>query len=201
MSMPPKSSQAPSIEIAVALGAFIAMVAAATITGIVLAVSLLTGTPASHGAAHAATGTFGVAEDVPTSFGFVAVEHAETIKGLSAKQLGGAIHGIGSFVARDRALVKASATLRNGVRGTLDYSIGQFRLRATGKDGQVRRYPVSHATVGDGTLQPDAALDLGLAFVVPRSGASLALEFTDPGRSKPVVIDLGSRSGTVSAAE
>src|SRR3954452_1225262 len=149
MSTPPLATPATTRGSAL-LGGLLAAVATVALVGAVLAARVLTG-GAAHAPAPPPSGPFGVAQDVPTSFGFVAVEHAETIKGLSAKQLGGAIHGIGSFVGRDRALVKPSATLRTGVRGTLDYSIGQFPLRATGKDGQVRRYPVSHATVGDGT--------------------------------------------------
>jgi hypothetical protein len=199
--MPTRSTPGPSLQLAVAVGGFIAAVACAAVVGVVLAASLLTGSPNAdaHGA-HAATGPFGVAEDVATSFGYVAVEHAETVKGLTAKDLAGAVHGIGSHVAGDKALVTASITLRNGPVRPTDYALGQFQLRATTKQGAVKRYPVSHATVADGTLQPDAALDARLAFVVPRENATLAVEFDDPATKAPVVIELDNRTRKLSAA-
>jgi hypothetical protein len=200
MGMPTNPGHAPSLASAAVLGGFIAAVAAAAVVGIVLAVSLLTSPQGGHATVAAGT-PFRVAQDIPTSFGYVAVEHAETVKGLTPKDLAGAMHGIGSLVARDKALVKASVTLRNGATGPLDYRLSQFTLRATNKDSTVRRYPVSHATVRDGTLQPDAALDAGLAFVIPRNGARIALEFRDPDRAEPVVVDLAAKSGTVTAAE
>jgi hypothetical protein len=197
--MPTNSPQVPSFTLAAGLGGFVAAVVAAAVVGIILAVSLLTG-PADGHAGHG-SGRFAVAQDIETSFGWVAVEHAETVKGLTAKQLGGAVHGIGDFVGAERALVKASVTLRNGPERVLPYSLSQFTLVATGRRGKVRRYPVSTATVRDGLLQPDAAVDAGLGFVIPRNGATLALEFRDPGAKQPIVIDLDSAVGRATAAD
>ena len=197
--MPTRSTPGPSLQLAVAVGGFIAAVACAAVVGVVLAVSLLTGSAAGH-ATHAATGPFGVAEDVTTSFGYVAVEHAETVKGLTAKKLAGAVHGIGSYVPPEKALVTASVTLRNGTQGPTDYQLSQFTLRATTKDGAIKRYRVSHATVADGTLQPDAALDARVAFVVPREAATLAIEFDDPAAKAPIVIELDNKTHKLSAA-
>jgi len=198
--MPTNSRPAPSFALAAGLGGFIAAVAAAAVVGVVLAVGLLAGTAGGHATADA-TGPFAVLDEVPTSFGFLAVEHAETLKGLTAKDLAGAVHGIGTFVGREKALVRASVTLRNGPVRPLDYSPAQFRIAATGKDGKVKRYPLSHASVRAGILQPDAAVDIGLGFVVPRDGARLALEFVDRGRSKPIVVDLATGAGRTTAAE
>ena len=197
--MPTNSPQVPSLSFAAGLGGFVAAVAAAAVVGIVLAVSLITGSAAGH-AAHAPA-RFTVAQDIPTSFGFVAVEHAETVKGLTAKQMAGAVHGVGGFVGSDKALVSASITLRNGPERVLPYSLEQFTLVATAKNGKTRRSPVTSATVRDGTLQPDAAVDATLGFVVPRNGASFALEFTDPGRTRPIVIDLNAGVGRATAAD
>jgi hypothetical protein len=199
MGMPTHERPASSLALAAGLGGFIAVVAAVAVIGAVLAAGLLT-TPAGGHAAHGSQ-RFAVLDEIPTSFGYVAVEHAETLKGLTAKQLGGAIHGIGTFVGRDRALVKASVTLRNGPVGPLDYSPAQFRIAATAKSGKVTRYPLSHASVRAGVLQPDAAVDLSLGFIVPRDGSKLALEFADRGRPQPIVIDLDSGSGRATAAE
>jgi hypothetical protein len=195
------SSHAPSLRLAAGLGGFVAAVAAAAIVGVVLAVSLITGPAAGHATTAPADGRFAVAEDIPTSFGFVAVEHAETVKGLTSKDLAGAVHGIGDFVGAERAMVKASVTLRNGPVRPLEYSPRQFTLVATGKDGKARRYPVANASVRDGILQPDAAVDASLGFVIPRTGARLTLEFADPAREQPIVIDLKARVGKASAAD
>ena len=198
--MPTNSPPVPSLTLAAGLGGFVAAVVAAAVVGIILAVSLITGPADGHATGHA-SGPFAVAQDIETSFGWVAVEHAETVKGLTAKQLGGAVHGIGDFVGAERALVKTSITLRNGPARVLPYSLSQFTLVATGKRGNVRRYPVSSATVRDGLLQPDAAVDAGLAFVIPRNGARLALEFTDPGAKQAIVVDLDSAVGRATAAD
>jgi hypothetical protein len=196
----PTNPPASSLSLAAVLGGFVAAVAAAAVVGVVLAVSLITGAPGGHAAAEA-SGRFGVAEDIETSFGFLAVEHAETVKGLTAKKLAGAVHGIGDFVGAESALVKASITLRNGPARPLPYFLRQFTLVATGKKGKARRYPVFNASVRDGVLQPDAAVDASLGFVVPRDGARLTLEFVDPGRKQPIVIDLQAGVGRASAAD
>jgi hypothetical protein len=198
--MPTNSPQVPSLSLAAGLGGFVAAVAAAAVVGIVLAVSLITGPAGGHHAEPASDGPFSVAEDVRTSFGYLAVEHAETVKGLTSKDLAGAVHGIGDFVGVERALVKASVTLRNGPKDTLPYSLRQFTLVAT-KDGKERRHPVVNASVRDGLLQPDAVVDASLGLVVPRDGAELALEFTDPGRDEPIVIDLKAGAGRATAAD
>jgi hypothetical protein len=199
--MPTHERLAPSFALAAGLGGFIAAVAAMAVVGVVLAIGLLTAPAGGHAAEHAGTQRFEVLDEIPTSFGWLAVQHAETLKGLTAKDLGGAVHGIGTFVSREKALVKASITLRNGPVGPLDYSPKQFSVVATAKSGKVKRYPLSHASVRAGVLQPDAALDLSVGFIVPRDGSKLALEFADRGRSKPIVIDLGSGSGRATAAE
>ena len=196
-----RSIDASPSSAAAAAGALMALVVATAVLGAVLAANVFAGGATHAGAtAPAATGPFRVAQDVPTSFGFVAVEHAEQMKGLTARQLGGAVHGIGNFVARDQVLVQASVTLTNTRLEPLDYKPSQFRLVAR-RDGEVTRHPLSHATVRAGTLQPDAAVDARLSFVAPRNGSELAIEFTDPGRATPVVIELGRRTGRASAAD
>jgi hypothetical protein len=197
---PPTASSSPS---AVAgLGALLTVLAFGAMAGIFLAAQLLSSADAHEGhAANLPAGPFAVADDVPTSFGFVAVEHAETLKGLTAKQLGGATHGIGGFVGRDKALVQASVTITNTGEDALPYSPKQFRIVSrSGKRG-ARRIPMAHSTVRAGTLQPDAAIDARLSFVVPRDGSRLEVEFDDPGRKSPVRILLGNRAGRLTAMD
>jgi hypothetical protein len=68
----------------------------------------------------------------------------------------------------------------------------QFRL-LVGKN----RKPVDEvrASFRPGTLQPDASISGQLKFVAPRNGSKLWIQFTDPKRGKPVLIDLG-KTGT-----
>jgi Domain of unknown function (DUF4352) len=191
---------ASSSSVAAAVGAVMAVVAATAVLGAVLAAHVLAGDrPPNHHDA-AAAGPFRVAQDIPTSFGFVAVEHAEQVKGLTAKALGGATHGIGSFVGRDRSLVQASITLTNTRLEPVQYEPSQFRLVAR-RAGTVTRHALSHATVRPGTLQPDADVDARLSFVAPRDGSDLSIEFTDPARRAPIVIDLGRRTGRATGAD
>jgi hypothetical protein len=193
-------SQPPAGELlTAALGAFLALLVAAAIVGAVLSANLLSG--AGHGAHGAETqGVFRVAQDVPTSFGFVAVEHAETRAGLTAKQLAGAVHGIANFVGRDQALVQASVTLTNTTGRPVRYHPGQFRLAAT-RGNRIRRYGLAKASIQPGELQPDAAVDARLSFAVPRDGSDLAVEFADPAGGRPIVIDLGRRISTATKAD
>lgn len=195
---PPAASGSPSAI--AAAGALLALLVVATIGGIVFSARLVAGSDA-EAAANSATGPFRVAEDVPTSFGFVAVEHAEILKGLTPRELGGATHGIGGFVGRDKALVQASVTITNTGTEPLAYSPGQFRVVTRSRKGAVKRIPLAHASVRDGELQPDAAIDARLSFVVPRDGSRLEVEFLDAGRPEPVRILLGNRAGRLTAQD
>jgi hypothetical protein len=186
----------------VALTACITVIAVmGAVAGTVLAAGLMTGDEAHVHAGPAAHGPWNVAEDVPASFGFIAVEHAETFKGLSARQLGGATHGIGTFVGRDKALVQASVTITNTQGVPLRYSPRQFRLVTTDRKGRVQRLGLSHATVSDGVLQPDAAVDARLSFIAPRDGARLEIEFADPGARAPLTITLPKGAGRLTKAD
>lgn len=192
------TAKAPPEGVYAALACFLLLVTSIAVMGGFFAASMFGAEPAPQ---TGASGPFKVAEDVPTSFGFVAVEHAKTLKGLTAKQLGGAVHGIGSFVGRDKALVQAAITVTNTTVAPLQYSPQQFRLVATGRDGKEKRYGLAHANIREGTLQPDAAIDGKLSFVAPRDGSRLAIEFADPGAREPLQILLGNGSGKLTARE
>jgi hypothetical protein len=138
-------------------------------------------------------GPFGTAQDIPTSFGVVAVEHAEKINGTTAKQLGGNTHGISGFVAPNKVQVQASVTLTNLLDKPIAYDPRQFRLLVGAERKPVKSVK---ANMRPGTLQPDASIDGRLIFVAPRTGSKLWIEFTDPGRAKPLLIDLGRTGKT-----
>jgi Domain of unknown function (DUF4352) len=192
------TSRAPAEGVIAALGSFVLLVVSVAVVGGMLAAGLGS-EPHDHPAG--ATGPYRVAEDVPVSFGFIAVEHSATLKGLTPKQLGGAVHGIGTFVSRKNALVQASITISNTSTQPQAYSPRQFRLVATAADGTTSRIELAHATVRAGELQPDAAVDARLSFIAPRDGSRLALEFRDPGARAPVTILLGNGSGRLTEAD
>ncbi len=161
--------------------------------GAVIAANMIAaGEPAAPGP-KLLPGPFGTAQDIPTSFGVVAVEHAEKINGTTSKSLGGNTHGIAGFVAPNKVQVQTSITLTNLLDKPVAYDPRQFRL-LVGSD----RKPVRSVKTNilPGTLQPDASIDGRLIFVAPRTGSKLWIEFADPGRAKPVLIDLGRTGKT-----
>jgi hypothetical protein len=171
--------------------ALVLSVAALAIGGLVVSVNLL-----SAGAPQAGPvlkGPFGVSQDIPTSFGALAVDNVEKVNGLTAKDLAGVTHGISNYVPPNKTQVQASVTLTNLLGTPIDYAPTQFRL-LVGKDkkpvGEVR------ASFRPGTLQPDASMSGQLKFVAPRNGSKLWIEFTDPRRAEPVLIDLGKTGKT-----
>jgi hypothetical protein len=140
-----------------------------------------------------------IAQDVPTSFGVVAVESVTQNAGPTAKALAGMTHGVGNLVPPNKIQVDATVTLTN-LRGKLaHYSPQQFRLHATraGKPARGdRSFRLARATVPPGTLQPNASIDATLTFVVPRDGKKLWMTFNDPARGPPVLFDLGRTDRT-----
>ena len=166
---------------------------ALAVAGAVIAANIIAaGAPATP-APQQLPGPFGTAQDIPTSFGVVAVEHAEKINGTTAKELGGNTHGISGFVAPNKVQVQASVTLTNLLDTPIAYDPRQFRL-LVGADRKPVRSVKSN--MRPGALQPDASVDGRLVFVAPRTGSKLWIEFTDPGRAKPLLIDLGRTGKT-----
>jgi hypothetical protein len=175
--------------VAVVLVATVAMAAA----GALIAVNMIaTGQPAAP-APKLLPGPFGTAQDIPTSFGVVAVEHAEKINGTTAKALGGNTHGISGFVAPNKVQIQASITLTNLLDKPVAYDPRQFRLLVGAERKPVKSVK---SNLLPGTLQPDASIDGRLIFVAPRTGSKLWIEFDDPARAKPVLIDLGRTGKT-----
>lgn len=143
-------------------------------------------------------GPFGVSQDIPTSFGAVAIDNVEKVNGVTAKALSGVTHGISNYVPPNKVQVQASVTLTNLLREkTAGYSPTQFRL-LVGK----KREPVKdvRASFRPGTLQPNASITGQVKFVAPRTGSQLWIEFTDPKRAKPMLIDLGKTGRTPEGA-
>jgi hypothetical protein len=176
----------------IALTALVLSVAALAAGGILISIGLI-----EKGAAEPAVptmkGPFGTSQDIPTSFGAVAIDNVEKVNGLTAKALSGVTHGISNYVPPNKVQVQASVTLTNLLNErTVDYSPAQFRLLVGRK-----RTPVNdvRASFRPGTLQPNASISGQVKFIAPRTGSRLWIEFTDPKRPEPLLIDLG-RTGT-----
>jgi hypothetical protein len=124
-----------------------------------------------------------------TSFGVVAVTDVEAINGLTAKELAGVTHGIQNLVKSGEGQIQVGFELSNTQRYPIPYNATkQFRLRLGNKGSVI---PPSAGTIRSGELQPGAAIDATLAFVVPKAAKSLVLQFRDLGRAPPVSIQLG----------
>ncbi|HET7478007.1 MAG TPA: DUF4352 domain-containing protein [Rubrobacteraceae bacterium] len=140
--------------------------------------------------------TYAMAQDIPTSFGVVAVEYVQKTPGLTAKQLGGMTHGIGSNIPPDKVQVQANVVLTNITNHTVDYSPEQFSMISGSGE---KKIPLTSATLQGGTLQPDASISGMVSFVAPRDGSNLAIDFND-NDGKDIVIDLGRTDTTPSNA-
>ena len=134
----------------------------------------------------------GIGQPVRTSFGAVTADGAEINNGLSNADLGGMSHGVSGVVSTGRAQVEVIITLANtGTRPVL-VAADQFRLvtrKGTGAPG-VPLKP-SGTTLLAGPLPAGASVDTRVAFVVPTDGASMELQYADPGLRAPVRIALG----------
>jgi hypothetical protein len=176
----------------IAAVAFIAAAALLLAVGAVLAESLIAAGAPGDPAITLPKGPFGTSQDIPASFGVVAVEHVDKINGLTAKDVAGNTHGVSGLVAPDKVQVDASVTLTNLLDHPISYDPRQFRLLVGSK-----RKPIDEvrSNLQPGTLQPDASIDSQLRFIAPRNGSKLWISFKDPGRDKPILVDLG-RTGT-----
>lgn len=174
----------------VLLVAIVAAMASLAVAGAVIGIGVVRqgAPPAGVPEAQLPGGPFGTAQDVPTSFGAVAVENVEKVKGLTGKDMAGMTHGVQSLVKAGKMQVNASITMTNLTDVPVAYSPTQWQL-LVGK----KKTPVDEvrASIMPGTLQPDAAIDGRLSFVAPAKGEQLWIAFDDPGRAKPILIDLG----------
>ena len=177
--------------------ALVLSVVALAVGGVVISIGLLErGAPQPQ--VPALKGPFGVSQDIPTSFGAVAIDNVEKINGLTARALAGVTHGISNYVPPNKVQVQASVTLTNLLNAdTVDYSPTQFRLLVGRK-----RKPVEdvRASFRPGTLQPNASISGQVKFIAPRTGSQLWIEFTDPKRPKPILVDLGKTGKTPDGA-
>ncbi|MCW2506817.1 MAG: hypothetical protein JWO79_5101 [Actinomycetia bacterium] len=138
-----------------------------------------------------ASGVHHINDPVPTSFGTVGVEFVRSVDGLTHRALSGATHGVSGLVDEDHAQIQTAVSLTNDLNKPIDFTTKQFRLLVTAS-GKTTAQAASSGDLPNTRVLPHAGIQGHLSFVVPRSGARLQLEFTDPGSAKPIVIELGN---------
>lgn len=163
--------------------------------GLALAMGLLNTDPLAIPAGQggqltdtAATDQIGV--DVKSSFGVVAVEYVKALEGLSSRSLAGATHGVPGLIDTKHVQVQTALSVTNRSDAPLNFSVGQVTLRVT-RGGETTTVDPVTADIPDTRVLPDAAIEGHVDFVIPRQPARLTLVFKDPGRTVPILIDLG----------
>jgi hypothetical protein len=174
--------------------AMVTALAGACLAGSVLAFDMMKGNNplvvSSPGSAGSVTHVIG--EDVATSFGVVAVEHATAISGLNDAQITGA-HGVPGLVEAGSISVQVAAVITNLSDDVLLYEPTQFELL----DGTGAEVPISRAAQLPGELQPNAAIDVLIDFVSTAEARPFTVRFVDPATNDVVLIDLGAVGCTV----
>lgn len=135
---------------------------------------------------------FQIGDDVDTSFGVIAVEHAQAISGLSETDITGA-HAVPGLVPAGAIEVQVGAVITNLSDRVLAYSAEQFELI----DGAGNIVPLTKAPTLPGELQPDAAIDVLLDFVTTTDARPFTVRFIDPSTRAELLIELGTVGCTV----
>lgn len=175
----------------------IALAATLAAAGWVVALGMLTrGAEAPVASLPPRGGAFAVGDEVPVSFGAMAVQSVNKNRGLRAKELAGVTHGISGFVPARDVQIDVSVTMTNLLERPAAYSPKRFTL-VTSRGKRIAPRGTSLLTA---ELQPAASVEGRLTFIAPRDGSKLRLEFRDSGRSTPIVVDLG-RTGHATLAD
>lgn len=142
--------------------------------------------------ADPASADLAVGEPIRTSFGAFTVDGAQVDNGLSAEDLGGMSHGVSSLVAQGLARVEVMVTFTNTTAHPVILAAKQFRL-VTLRSGGASSSPLlpTGTTLLAGELASGATIDTRVSFVVPTDGATMRLQYHDPGSATPVQIVLG----------
>jgi hypothetical protein len=175
-------------------GAMISALALSCVGGGVLAVDMLGGDNPLVASTSGSTGpvVHSIGEDVSTSFGVVAVEHATAISGLDDSQITGA-HGVPGLVQAGSIDVQVAAVITNLSNNVLVYQPTQFELI----DNTGASVAISRAAELPGELQPFAAIDVLIDFVTTAEARPFKVRFTDPATNETILIGLGDVGCTV----
>jgi hypothetical protein len=142
------------------------LVPAAGLALLIAAIVLATGVVG--GAAKRASGHHFIGQDIPTSFGAVAID------------------SLGRSPRKPSQMV-AFVALTNLAHRPVAYSASQFRLLA---GAQRTSAGGLRTTFASGTIQPGASFSAQITFPQPHDGSKRWIEYRDPNLKKPIMIDL-----------
>jgi hypothetical protein len=120
-----------------------------------------------------------VGDEVPTSFGVIAVRDVSQLAGLSANDLAGVTHGVGDLVPPDKEQVELSMILSNTSSHAVNYSFQDEFKMVTSTGVEVVELPGASSPTGK--LSGNSSITTQLRFMAPRDGGALILEFREPG--------------------
>ena len=120
-----------------------------------------------------------VGDEVPTSFGAVAITDVSQLAGLSADDLAGVTHGVGDLVPPDKEQVELSVVVSNTSNRAVSYSFQDEFKMVTSTGGDVSQLPGASSPTGK--ISGNSSLTTQLRFMAPRDGGALILEFREPG--------------------
>lgn len=164
-----------------------ALLTVACASGLWLGVDMLRGNDPLASSVAVKPHAFQIGDSVATSFGVIAVEHAQAISGLSETDVKGA-HAVPGLVEAGTIEVQVGAVITNLSRDVLAYSPDQFELI----DGSGAVIPLTKAPQLPGELQPDAAIDVLLDFVTTTDARPFTVRFVDPSTQAELLIELGA---------
>jgi hypothetical protein len=120
-----------------------------------------------------------VGDEVPTSFGAVAITDVSQLAGLSADDLAGVTHGVGDLVPPDKEQVELSVVVSNTSNRAVSYSFQDEFKMVTSTGGDASQLPGASSPTGK--ISGNSSLTTQLRFMAPRDGGALILEFREPG--------------------
>ena len=137
-------------------------------------------------------GPFSIGQTIRTTWGYLAAESVQSVAGVNNADLGhaaGAGGNVHDLVTQGQQELQVTLALTSAQQSRLvSYAPSQFRLRVGTAKTTI---PPRLATLLRGQLQPLAVVEGHVGFLVPSGGGQLWLEYADPGRPQPFVIDLG----------
>ena len=135
-----------------------------------------------------------IGEDVATSFGLVAVEHAVAIDAVDDQQ---GTPGIAHLVDGGTLNIRVRVMITNLTDNELVYRPTQFELIDKAGDA----IAIERLSQPAGELQSLAAAEVVLDFISTGQAGPFTVRFTDPATKDKILIDLGAVGCTAQGAE
>jgi len=139
-----------------------------------------------------------IGDDVSSSFGVVAVAYVRSVGGVTNRALAGSSHGVSGLVTSKQQRIQVAVSITNRSNLPINHKSSQFTLLVT-QGGKTRSLKPAAGNLPDMRVLPHAGIEGHLGFTLPLKPVTLTLQYRDPGRAQPIVIDLGdftSRPGT-----